>query len=81
MSSAGHLRSPVVFDDIDYGFRDYDPFSAYGQSKTANVLFAVEATRRWTDDGITSNALMPGGDLRHQAGAPRPRYGTGARLR
>jgi len=41
VSSAGHLRSPVVFDDIDYGFRDYDPFSAYGQSKTANVLFAV----------------------------------------
>ncbi len=60
VSSAGHLRSPVVFDDIDYGFRDYDPFSAYGQSKTANVLFAVEATRRWADDGITSNALMPG---------------------
>ncbi len=32
----------------------------YGQSKTANVLFAVEATRRWADDGITVNALMPG---------------------
>ena len=44
VSSAGHLRSPVVFDDIDYAFRDYDPFGAYGQSKTANVLFAVEAT-------------------------------------
>jgi NAD(P)-dependent dehydrogenase (short-subunit alcohol dehydrogenase family) len=61
VSSSGHLRSPVVFDDIDYAFRDYDPFGAYGQSKTANVLFAVEATRRWADDGITSNALMPGG--------------------
>jgi NAD(P)-dependent dehydrogenase (short-subunit alcohol dehydrogenase family) len=60
VSSAGHLRSPVVFDDIDFAFRDYNPFSAYGQSKTANVLFAVEATRRWADDGITSNALMPG---------------------
>lgn len=60
VSSGGHLRSPVVFDDIDYAFRDYDPFGAYGQSKTANVLFAVEATRRWADDGITSNALMPG---------------------
>ncbi|HVV20498.1 MAG TPA: oxidoreductase, partial [Pseudonocardiaceae bacterium] len=34
---------------------------AYGQSKTANVLFAVEATRRWADDGIFTNALMPGG--------------------
>jgi NAD(P)-dependent dehydrogenase (short-subunit alcohol dehydrogenase family) len=61
VSSAGHLRSPVVFDDIDYAFREYDPFGAYGQSKTANVLFAVEANRRWAGDGITANALMPGG--------------------
>jgi NAD(P)-dependent dehydrogenase (short-subunit alcohol dehydrogenase family) len=61
VSSGGHLRSPVVFDDIDYAFRDYDPFGAYGQSKTANVLFAVEATRRWARDGIVANALMPGG--------------------
>jgi NAD(P)-dependent dehydrogenase (short-subunit alcohol dehydrogenase family) len=60
VSSGGHLRSPVVFDDIDYAFRDYEPFGAYGQSKTANVLFAVEAARRWADDGITANALMPG---------------------
>ena len=34
----------------------YDPWLAYGQSKTANVLFAVEATRRWAGDGITANA-------------------------
>lgn len=61
VSSGGHLRSPVVFDDIDFAFRDYDPFGAYGQSKTANVLFAVEATRRWAEDGIVANALMPGG--------------------
>jgi NAD(P)-dependent dehydrogenase (short-subunit alcohol dehydrogenase family) len=61
VSSSGHLRSPVVFDDLDYAFRDYDPFGAYGQSKTANVLFAVEATRRWAADGITANAVMPGG--------------------
>jgi len=61
VSSSGHLRSPVVFDDLDYAFREYDPFGAYGQSKTANVLFAVEATRRWANDGITANALMPGG--------------------
>ena len=54
-------RSPVVFDDLDYAFREYDPFGAYGQSKTANVLFAVEATRRWASDGLTANALMPGG--------------------
>src|SRR5258708_5032751 len=61
VSSGGHLRSPVIFDDLDYAFRDYDPFGAYGQSKTANVLFAVEVTRRWADDGIAANSLMPGG--------------------
>ena len=61
VSSSGHLRSPVIFDDLHYAFRDYEGFNAYGQSKTANVLFAVEATRRWAADGITANALMPGG--------------------
>ena len=61
VSSGGHLRSPVVFDDIEFAFRDYDPFGAYGQSKTANVLFAVEATRRWASERIFVNALMPGG--------------------
>jgi NAD(P)-dependent dehydrogenase (short-subunit alcohol dehydrogenase family) len=60
VSSAAHLRSPVVFDDIHFREREYDPWAAYGQSKTANVLLAVEATRRWADDGITVNALMPG---------------------
>lgn len=61
VSSLGHRNSPVIFDDLHYAFRSYDPWSAYGQSKTANVLFAVEATRRWADDGITANSLMPGG--------------------
>ncbi|MDQ0492335.1 SDR family NAD(P)-dependent oxidoreductase [Paenibacillus brasilensis] len=61
VSSAGHLRSPVVFDDIHFLRRPYDPFLAYGQSKTANILFAVEASKRWANDGITANALMPGG--------------------
>jgi NAD(P)-dependent dehydrogenase (short-subunit alcohol dehydrogenase family) len=61
VSSSGHMRSPVVFDDLNFAFRDYAPFAAYGQSKTANVLFAVGATARWADDGITANALMPGG--------------------
>jgi NAD(P)-dependent dehydrogenase (short-subunit alcohol dehydrogenase family) len=63
VSSSGHLRSPIVFEDINFDFRPYEPFLAYGQSKTANVLFAVEATRRWAHDGITANALMPGGIL------------------
>jgi NAD(P)-dependent dehydrogenase (short-subunit alcohol dehydrogenase family) len=61
VSSSAHLRSPVVFDDIMFERREYEPWSAYGQSKTANVLFAVEATRRWAADGILVNALHPGG--------------------
>ncbi|CQD05508.1 oxidoreductase [Mycolicibacterium conceptionense] len=81
VSSSGHLRSPVVFDDIDYAFRDYDPFGAYGQSKTANVLFAVEAARRWADDGITANALMPGGILTALQRHLDPAYGAEAAQR
>lgn len=60
VSSTGHQQSPIVWDDANFAFRPYDPWLAYGQSKTANVLFAVEATRRWADDNITANALMPG---------------------
>jgi NAD(P)-dependent dehydrogenase (short-subunit alcohol dehydrogenase family) len=60
VSSSAHLRSPVVFDDIHFRERPYESWSAYGQSKTANVLFAVEATKRWASEGITVNALMPG---------------------
>jgi NAD(P)-dependent dehydrogenase (short-subunit alcohol dehydrogenase family) len=60
VSSSAHLRSGVVFEDIHFHHRPYEPWSAYGQAKTANVLFAVEAAKRWADDGITVNALMPG---------------------
>jgi NAD(P)-dependent dehydrogenase (short-subunit alcohol dehydrogenase family) len=61
VSSSAHLNSPVVFEDIHFREREYEPWKAYGQSKTANVLFAVEATRRWAGEGIYVNALMPGG--------------------
>lgn len=60
VSSRGHMRSRVVFEDIHFKHRPYDPMLAYGQSKTANVLHAVEIARRWSGDGITANALMPG---------------------
>ncbi|OZE43638.1 oxidoreductase [Rhodococcus sp. 05-2254-6] len=60
VSSSAHLFSPVVFDDIDFRFRPYDPLQAYGQSKTAVVLFGVAATSRWADDGITVNSVNPG---------------------
>ncbi len=49
-----------MFDDLNFSARAYDPWLAYGQSKTANVLFAVEANRRWAGDGITVNAVHPG---------------------
>ncbi|MDQ3658527.1 MAG: SDR family NAD(P)-dependent oxidoreductase [Actinomycetota bacterium] len=61
VSSSGHGASPVVFDDINFERREYDPSLAYGQSKTANALFAVGVTRRWASDGILANSLMPGG--------------------
>ncbi|HEY3717366.1 MAG TPA: SDR family NAD(P)-dependent oxidoreductase [Jatrophihabitantaceae bacterium] len=61
VSSSAHHQSPVVFEDIHFERREYSPWSAYGQSKTANVLFAVEGSKRWAADGITINALMPGG--------------------
>jgi NAD(P)-dependent dehydrogenase (short-subunit alcohol dehydrogenase family) len=76
VSSSAHQLSPVVFDDIHFAFRPYEPILAYGQSKTANILFAVDATRRWADDGITSNALTPGAILtnlqRHRGGMSTP---------
>jgi NAD(P)-dependent dehydrogenase (short-subunit alcohol dehydrogenase family) len=60
VSSRAHLNSPVIFDDIDFRDRPYDPALAYAQSKTANVLFAVAAARHWGGDGIEVNALHPG---------------------
>jgi NAD(P)-dependent dehydrogenase (short-subunit alcohol dehydrogenase family) len=60
VSSSGHLFSPVVFDDVSFRFRPYDPLQAYGQSKTAVILFGVGASSRWADDGITVNTLNPG---------------------
>ena len=60
LSSRGHRLSPVVFDDIDYKHRSYDPWEAYGQSKTANILFTVELDRRGEKDGIRAFAVHPG---------------------
>ena len=76
VSSTGHLFSPVVFDDLHFRFRPYDPWAGYGQSKTANVLLAVELTRRWADDGVVANALNPGaiatGLQQHSGGLQTP---------
>ena len=61
LSSTAHMRSGVDFDDLHFERRSYDPQTAYAQSKTANSLFAVEATRLWGSDGIVANAVNPGG--------------------
>jgi NAD(P)-dependent dehydrogenase (short-subunit alcohol dehydrogenase family) len=60
VSSVGHLGGDVDFADPNFERRPYDPWVAYGQSKTANILFAVGIARRWAADGITANALNPG---------------------
>jgi NAD(P)-dependent dehydrogenase (short-subunit alcohol dehydrogenase family) len=71
LSSIAHLRGGLDLDDLDFRTRPYDPALAYAQSKTATVLFAVEADRRWSADGITVNAAHPGAVLtnltRHMA--------------
>ncbi len=77
LSSGAHRRSPVVFDDLHFDRRPCDPWLAYGQSKTANILFAVAATRHWAGQSILANAATPGriwtGLLNHLPEAERDR--------
>lgn len=61
LSSIGHRRAGVNFDDPNYEHRDYDKWEAYGQAKTANSLFAVGFDKRFKDQGVNANAVMPGG--------------------
>ncbi|WP_405057351.1 SDR family NAD(P)-dependent oxidoreductase [Kribbella sp. NBC_01505] len=60
VSSRGHRYSPVVFEDPNFEHREYAPYPAYGQSKTANVLFAVELDARERENGIRAFAVHPG---------------------
>ena len=61
LTSIGHRRAGVNFDDPHYRNRPYEKWEAYGQSKTANALFAVGFNARHKGEGITANAVMPGG--------------------
>lgn len=76
VSSNGHMLSPVIWDDVDFRFLQYDPFVAYGQSKTACSLLAVGISERWGGDGILANALNPGaiptGLQKHTGGLKTP---------
>ena len=60
LSSAGHRIADVDLDDPGYERTPYDPWIAYGRSKTANVLFAVELDRRLRNRGVRATAVHPG---------------------
>jgi NAD(P)-dependent dehydrogenase (short-subunit alcohol dehydrogenase family) len=60
VSSAGHQASAVDFDDPNYERRPYNKWEAYGQSKTANILFSVELERRFGARGVHAYAVHPG---------------------
>lgn len=60
VSSWGHHFSPFVFEDPNFLDREFDSFSAYGQSKTASILFSLELDNRGQKNGIRSFSLHPG---------------------
>jgi len=60
VSSGGHRFSDVDLDDPNFDRTPYDKWAAYGRSKTANILFAVEFDRRYRDRGIRAVAVRPG---------------------
>lgn len=61
LSSAGHRYSNVDLNDPNFEHTPYEPFVAYGRSKTANILFAVAFDKRHRDRGVRAAAVHPGG--------------------
>ncbi|MET3665274.1 SDR family NAD(P)-dependent oxidoreductase [Caulobacter sp. 1776] len=61
LASSGHRFSDVDLEDPNFETTEYVPFTAYGRSKTANILFAVEFDRRHKDRGVRAVAVHPGG--------------------
>ena len=61
LSSSGHRFADVDLEDPNFDHTPYAEFVAYGRSKTANVLFAVEFDRRHKADGVRATAVHPGG--------------------
>ncbi len=60
VSAWAHSRAPMVFEDPNFERRDYVPWMAYGQSKTANILFALALDERAKADGVRAFSLHPG---------------------
>ena len=61
LASSGHRFSDVDLEDPNFEHTEYTEFGAYGRSKTANILFAVEFDRRHEADGVRATAVHPGG--------------------
>jgi NAD(P)-dependent dehydrogenase (short-subunit alcohol dehydrogenase family) len=61
LSSSAHRTADVDLEDPNFLHTEYNPFVAYGRSKTANVLFAVEFDRRHRGRGVRATAVHPGG--------------------
>ena len=61
LSSSGHRYSNVDLEDPSFEHTPYEPFVAYGRSKTANILFAVAFDKRHRDRGVRAAAVHPGG--------------------
>ncbi|MCI2423370.1 oxidoreductase [Saccharopolyspora sp. K220] len=76
VSSWGHRRSDIVWDDPNFEHTEYEPLLGYGQSKTANILFAVELDRLGREHGVRAFSVHPGGIV-----TPLARYTSDERLR
>jgi NAD(P)-dependent dehydrogenase (short-subunit alcohol dehydrogenase family) len=63
LSSQAHRVADVDLEDPNFERQDYEPFVAYGRSKTANALFAVEFDRRHRTRGVRAASVMPGNSL------------------
>lgn len=79
LSSAAHKGCPVRLDDLQWQTRPHSDGMAYAESKSANILFAQEASRRWGAAGIFANAVLPGSSLtglqRHHGEALKRKIG------
>ena len=73
VSSWGHHFSPVLFDDPHFEARPYDPWVGYGQSKTANVLFALALDERCRSEGVRAFSVHPGGIVDTNLGKHLPK--------
>jgi len=63
LSSTAHLRSDILWDDINFESGDYEKWTAYAQAKTANALFALGLDMKYRDQGVQAFAVHPGGIL------------------